>query len=78
MTEPTYIAQTNDLMTTTERLKWMWDHVQNASREGAYYWRVSHTEEYGGLFLLLEAWPERPTSEGEPRWQLTRTEATND
>lgn len=68
--EPTYIAQTAEPMTSAEAMAWISSRIDDARNAGAPFWRATRNDEG---WTLVEAWPEWPADQGEPRWQVAVT-----
>jgi hypothetical protein len=67
--EPDYIRQSGDPMTEGEQVSWFQEARAEAEAEGAMHLRYSVHPEIPNL-RLVEGWKDRPSNEGEPRWQL--------
>jgi hypothetical protein len=77
MTEPDYLAQTAERLTSDERRAWLVACAAEARKRGVTHARATiHPKD---AWTLFEGWVERPMrmngdvlelDEGEPRWQV--------
>jgi hypothetical protein len=69
VSEPKFIAQIGEPMSSDERKIWIRAQVEAAKVAGSVFFRVSSHEEFPDL-LLLEGWDKQPDDQGEPRFQM--------
>lgn len=69
MSEPDFISQTDEPMTTTERRAWIDARIIDGKAKGARYFQASVHPTIPNL-TLVEGWLEDPIEYGSPHWQL--------
>ncbi len=69
MSEPDFISQCGDLKTKDEHFEWWRSRAAEAFNRGATHFRYSVHPEIQNL-ILFEGWKQRPTQEGNPRFQF--------
>jgi hypothetical protein len=69
MSEPEFIAQTGEPMTSDERRVWVRAQIEAARAQGATFFRLAQHQDAPDL-LLVEGWSKQPDDQGEPRFQM--------
>ena len=70
MSEPEFLAQPAEPMSSDERMIWIRAQVEAGRASGATFFRAAQHPDIPEL-LLVEGWNERPDDQGEPRFQMT-------
>lgn len=68
MSDPFYVRQTAEPADIADPSEWFRQALEEAKREGATFARFTIADDRSAL--LIEAWTEQPSNQGEQRWSF--------